>query len=69
MAVRTRKLRLAVDPILCDGLGVCAELLSERISVDDWGYPIIDPTPLDDELLRAARRAVQLCPKLALRLE
>lgn len=61
--------RLAVDPIRCDGRGLCAELFPERVSLDDWGFPIVDPRPIDAALLRDARRAVQLCPVLALRLE
>jgi ferredoxin len=61
--------RLAVDPIRCDGRGLCAELLPERVSLDDWGFPVIDPTPIEGALLRDARRAVQLCPVLALRLD
>ena len=28
----------------CAGRGICAELLPERITLDDWGYPIIDGT-------------------------
>ena len=47
----------------------CAGLFPERISLDDWGYPILDDTPLSDELLAHARRAVTNCPALALRLE
>jgi ferredoxin len=35
---RTR-FRLVVDPIACDGAGVCAELLPELISLDPWGFP------------------------------
>ena len=65
MAV-TRRLRL--DPITCDGHGVCAELFPERIRLDDWGYPIVDDTPIDARLLPHARRAVEACPLLALRL-
>lgn len=61
--------RLLVDPIRCDGKGICAELFPERVSLDDWGFPIVDPAPLDRSQLRDARRAVQLCPVLALRLE
>lgn len=61
--------RLRVDPIACDGQGVCAELFPERISLDDWGYPIIDDTPIPDDLMAHARRAVTACPVLALRLE
>ncbi len=60
--------RVRVDPIACDGHGLCAELLPERISLDDWGYPIVDPTPVAGELRSHARRAVAACPTLALRL-
>jgi ferredoxin len=61
--------RLRLDPIVCDGRGICADLLPERIALDDWGYPIIDPTPFDGPVLAHARRAVAACPVLALRLE
>lgn len=61
--------RLRVDIIRCDGHGYCAEILPERISLDDWGYPMIDPTPIDASLLPLARRAVNACPLLALRVE
>jgi ferredoxin len=64
---------LAIDWTRCDGHGLCAELLPERISRDEWGYPLIRPTgpsgggpaPPPDA---AERRAVALCPALALRL-
>ena len=32
--------RLRVDPIACDGRGLCAEALPELITLDDWGFPI-----------------------------
>jgi ferredoxin len=57
---------LAVNPIACDGHGICAELLPELIVMDDWGYPIIDPTPIPIHLEDHARRAVAACPTLAL---
>jgi ferredoxin len=60
---------LRVNPILCDGHGLCAELLPERVSLDDWGFPIVDGEPLVGELEQHARRAVEMCPTLALRLE
>jgi len=62
-------LRLRVDPIVCDAHGVCAELFPERVSLDDWGYPIVDSDPIGRDLLDDARRAVAACPVLALRLE
>jgi ferredoxin len=60
---------IGVDRIRCDAHGVCAELLPERIRLDDWGYPIIDPTPIGHDLVPVASRAVRACPRLALRLE
>jgi ferredoxin len=59
---------LHVDPIACDGHGLCAELFPEHISLDDWGYPIVARTPIPRPLVPHARRAVAECPKSALRL-
>jgi len=61
--------RLRVNPIACDGHGLCAELFPERVSLDDWGYPLIDGSPIPRGLREHARRAVGACPVLALRLE
>ena len=58
---------LTVDPIACTGHGMCAELLPERIALDDWGYPMIDPS-IPPELHDHAVRAAKACPALALRL-
>ena len=57
---------ILVDPIACVAHGVCAELFPERITLDEWGYPIIDPRPIPAHLLPHARRAVDACPTLAL---
>ena len=59
---------LRIDPIACDGHGLCAELFPERVRLDDWGYPIIDPRPIPPSLAEHANRAVKECPKLALAL-
>jgi ferredoxin len=58
--------RLRVNPVSCEAHGICAELFPERITLDPWGYPIIAPQPVPDELLGHARRAVAACPTLAL---
>ena len=60
--------RLVVNPIECAGHGSCAELLPEAVTLDEWGYPVIDPRPLPPGLQRHARQAVAACPALALRL-
>ncbi len=60
--------RLKLDPVACDGHGLCAELLPERVKLDDWGYPIVDGASLTPDLVPHARRAVAGCPALALAL-
>jgi ferredoxin len=68
MASTNGPVALAVDRIRCDGYGMCAELLPEMIELDDWGYPILRPGPVPPDLLTLARRAVDVCPVLAIRL-
>ncbi|HEX9032430.1 MAG TPA: ferredoxin [Streptosporangiaceae bacterium] len=63
------KHRLAVNPIACTGHGICAEMLPELIGLDEWGYPILADQPVPHQLSSLARRAVRLCPTLALRIE
>ena len=59
---------LQIDRITCDGHGMCAELLPELIQLDDWGYPIVKPGAVPPALLEHARRAVDACPVLAIKL-
>ncbi len=61
--------RVRVNPIACEAHGMCAELLPERIQLDEWGYPIVDERPLDGELVAHATRAAQACPTFALLVE
>lgn len=60
--------RIEVDMIACDAHGVCAELLPEHIGLDEWGYPVVEAGSVPEHLAGHARRAVALCPRLALRL-
>ena len=60
---------LRVDWPMCRAHGLCAEVLPEAVHLDEWGYPVVDKgVPLEGEVLDAARRAVQSCPTLALRI-
>ncbi len=61
--------RLRVNPIACEAHGLCAELLPERITLDEWGYPILDGRPVTGELLTHAKRAAAACPTFALLVE
>jgi ferredoxin len=62
-----RQAALEVDWTRCDGHGLCAALLPTLITRDEWGFPII---AADSGLVshRELRRAVTVCPALALRL-
>ena len=62
-------MRLRVDPIACGGRKLCAEILPEMITFDDWGFPIIRDCDVPDRLIGEAREAVRVCPRPALRLE
>ena len=50
---------LAVDRIACTGHGICASLLTDEVTLDEWGYPVVHTSPVDPEL---GDIAVRLCP-------
>ena len=64
--------RLHIDWTLCDGRGLCTELLPHLLDRDDWGYPLSRSGPREPEIaenqLKYARAAVKKCPRLALQL-
>jgi ferredoxin len=71
-APETAGQRLHIDWTRCDGRGVCAELLPELLTRDEWGYPVArdgsrEPA-VPPSLADHARRAETDCPLLALRL-
>jgi ferredoxin len=55
--------------VACDAYGYCAELLPERVTLDEWGYPVVDGTPVGRELVELATRAAGECPRRAFHLE
>jgi ferredoxin len=72
-------MKLEIDWTRCDGHGLCAALLPDRISLDEWGFPLLydarsnaDASSSEDARRGAdtaqLRRAVGACPALALRL-
>jgi len=60
--------RIVVDWTACDGRGLCAELLPELVSRDEWGFPLIPDPNVPASLRDHATRAIAACPRLALRL-
>ena len=62
--------RLRIDPSVCDGVGICAHLAPDLVTIDSWGYPVVSADPLDRRGdLRQARAAVAACPRRALFLD
>jgi ferredoxin len=59
-------MKLHVNPVACDGVGICAHLAPDVVRVDSWGFPIVGAAPLSDSELRQARAAVKACPRKAL---
>ena len=60
---------IIIDPLACNAYGYCAELLPESITLDEWGYPIVDGTPVSSEQLALATRAAAECPRRAFLLQ
>jgi ferredoxin len=58
--------RLVVDPVACDGVGMCAHLAPDLVRLDSWGYPVGPGHGLSEEERRAAARAASGCPKRAM---
>ena len=65
-SVRKSEHTLRVDWPACKAHGICAEILPEVVSLDQWGFPIVSGAVTDD-VLEMARAAVKACPTLALR--
>ena len=66
-------LTLVLNPILCDGRGMCHEAAPELISLDEWGYPLLPGDGLRAAVphrdRRTAEDATHACPVLALHIE
>ncbi len=64
---------LVLDPIRCDGRGLCRDAAPELIELDEWGYPVLPGGALRAQIdrgdLAAARAATHACPVLALHLD
>jgi len=61
--------QLRVDPVACEGVGLCAHVADRLVNLDPWGYPILEGDLRTAAAVREARRAVRACPRRALWLE
>jgi ferredoxin len=71
MSARTAT--LVLNPILCDGRGLCHDAAPDLIELDEWGFPLLPGGGLRAVLtradLKAAEAATHACPVLALHIE
>ncbi|MDP9846399.1 NADH-quinone oxidoreductase subunit NuoF family protein [Streptosporangium lutulentum] len=61
------EVRLTVDWTRCQGHGLCAKLAPDLIHLDEHGYPVLSREAVPNQFRRMARRTVEMCPALALR--
>lgn len=67
-APSVRPVRARVNPILCQGYGICAEILPELFHRDEWGYAQAHARNVEADERPALDRAVAECPVKAIRL-
>jgi ferredoxin len=64
---------LVLNPIMCDGRGLCHDAAPGLIELDEWGFPLLPGGGLRADIARADRRAAEAathaCPVLALHIE
>ncbi|HZG05854.1 MAG TPA: NADH-ubiquinone oxidoreductase-F iron-sulfur binding region domain-containing protein [Streptomyces sp.] len=61
--------KLVVDWTLCQGHGLCADIVPDVIRLGSDGYPAKAASPVPGHLRQQALRAVRRCPALALRIQ
>lgn len=64
----TKGATLTIDRDRCEGHGQCAIVAPDLLHLDDAGEVVIDLADVGDRM-DAARKAVQACPAIALRIE
>jgi ferredoxin len=73
MTAQREPATLVLNPILCDGRGLCVEAAPDLLDIDEWGYPLLPGRGLRADLsraqLRSAESATHACPALALHIE
>jgi ferredoxin len=63
-----RPAQLVLNPLLCNGHGICMLMAKDVIGLDQWGFPILLLEELSGHTLAAAQHAVRACPAGALSL-
>lgn len=61
--------KVFIDWTLCQGHGLCADIIPELIRLNPDGFPSVADAVVPMHLQGAAQRAVRRCPALAMRIE
>ncbi|MGI5398978.1 NADH-ubiquinone oxidoreductase-F iron-sulfur binding region domain-containing protein [Streptomyces sp. CA-135486] len=61
--------KVFIDWTLCQGHGICAEIIPELIRLNPDGYPAVADAVVPVHLQGRTQRAVRRCPALAMRIE
>jgi ferredoxin len=61
-------MKARIDFERCTGHGRCYALCPEVFAEDDNGYPVLDDSPIPDDLAARVRRAADNCPESAITL-
>jgi ferredoxin len=61
--------KIFVDWTLCQGHGLCADIVPELIRINPDGYPSVADAVVPTHMRGRAQRAVRRCPALAMRIE
>ncbi len=61
-------MKARIDFERCTGHGRCYALCPEVFAEDDNGYPVLDDSPIPDDLAARVRRAADNCPESAIAL-
>jgi ferredoxin len=59
-------MKLLVNPVACDGIGMCTQLAPDVVTTDSWGFPVVPNRDLSGSEVKQTKRAVAGCPKRAL---
>jgi ferredoxin len=69
----TPQTMLVLNPLLCEGRGMCADAAPDLLELDEWGFPVLPGgglrAVLSPSQLTSARAATDACPALALHVE
>jgi len=63
---RRESVVLRVDPVACEGVGLCAHLAGRLVATDPWGFPILYSGVVPANERRRVEAAVSACPHRAL---